>query len=64
MAIFVFAALIVTAVTAIIWGTVASRQSRQEQVAIEEAGPESAWSITETGASPGWAITPAHLRMW
>ena len=66
MAIFLFAALIVTAVTAIIWGTtaMASRQSRQEQVAIEEAGPESAWSITETGASPGWAITPAHLRMW
>jgi hypothetical protein len=66
MAIFVFAALIVTAVTAIIWGTtaVAMRQSRQEQVAIEEAGPEAAWSITETGAAPGWAITPAHLRMW
>ena len=51
----VFAALIITAVIAISWGTTtaASRQSQQEQVAMEEAGLES-----------GWSITPAHLRMW
>jgi hypothetical protein len=55
MALLVFAALIITAVIAISWGTTtaASRQSQQEQVAMEEAGPESSWSIT-----------PAHLRMW
>ena len=52
--------------TAIIWGTtaVALRQSQQEQVTMEESGPESGWSITETGAAPGWSVTPAHLRMW
>jgi hypothetical protein len=55
MAPLVFAALIVTAVLAITWGTVtaALRRPRQEQVAMGEAAPE-----------PGWSITPAHLRMW
>jgi hypothetical protein len=55
MAPLVFAALIVTAVLAITWGTMAAalRQSRQDQVAMREAGAES-----------GWSITPAHLRMW
>jgi hypothetical protein len=66
MMMFVFAVLIVTAVIAITWGTtaVALRQSQQEQVTMEESGPESGWSITETGAAPGWSVTPAHLRMW
>jgi hypothetical protein len=60
---FVFAAL---AFTAIIWGTtaVALRQSQKEQVTIEGNGLESGWSITETGAAPGWSVTSAHLRMW
>jgi hypothetical protein len=55
MALLVFAALIVTAVIAISWGTTtaALRRSQQEHVAMEETGPES-----------GWSITPAHLRMW
>jgi hypothetical protein len=55
MALLVFAALIVTAVITISWGatTAALRRSQQEQVAMEEVGPES-----------GWSITPAHLRMW
>jgi hypothetical protein len=55
MAPLVFAALIVTVALAISWGTaaVALRQSPQEEVVMEEAGPES-----------GWWITPAHLRMW
>jgi hypothetical protein len=55
MALLVFAALIVTAVLAITWGTTAAalRQSHQEQVAMEATGTES-----------GWSITPAHLRMW
>jgi hypothetical protein len=66
MAPLVFVALIVTAVLAITWGTMAAalRQPRQEQVAMEEVAPESGWSITEAGAAPGWSITPAHLRMW
>ena len=53
MAPLVFAALIVTAVLAITWGTMAAalRQSHQDQVAMGEAAPESSWSIT-----------PAHLR--
>ena len=55
MALLVFAALIVTTVLAITWGTMtaALRQSRQEQVAMEGACQES-----------GWSIPPAHLRMW
>jgi hypothetical protein len=55
MAPLVFAALIVTVALAIAWGNVAValRQSPQEELAMEEAGPES-----------GWWITPAHLRMW
>jgi hypothetical protein len=60
---FAFTAL---AFTALIWGTtaVALRQSQQEQPAIEEAGPDSGWSITETGEAPGWSVAPAQLRMW
>jgi hypothetical protein len=55
MTMFGFAVLIVTAVIAIFGGTrtVALRQSPQEQVTMEETGPESGWSITETGAAPG-----------
>jgi hypothetical protein len=52
--IFVFAALTAIALT-IAWATVAValRQSSQEQVTMEETGPES-----------GWSITPAHVRLW
>jgi hypothetical protein len=55
MAPLVFAARIVTVALAIAWGTVAAAlwQSQQEQVAMEEADPET-----------GWWIIPAHLRMW
>jgi hypothetical protein len=59
---FVFAAL---AVTAIIWGTSAGafRQSApQEPLTME--GIVADWSITETGAAPGWYVSPAHARMW
>jgi hypothetical protein len=66
MALFIFAALVITMVSAVVWGTaaVALRQSRQEPPPLEEVAPETGWSITETGAAPGWSITPAHLRMW
>jgi hypothetical protein len=55
MMMFVFAVQIVGAVIGIFWATMAAalRQSRQDHVAMEEAAPES-----------GWSITPAHLRMW
>jgi hypothetical protein len=58
---FVFTAL---AVTAIIWGTTAAalRQSPQKHLTTEDIAAE--WAITETGAAPGWSITPAHVRMW
>jgi hypothetical protein len=54
MTMFDFAGLTVIAL-AIAWGTVAAalRQSPQEQVTMEEAGPES-----------GWSLTPAKLRIW
>jgi hypothetical protein len=54
MTLLVFAALTVIAL-AIAWATaaIASRQSPQEQVSMEE-----------TGAESGWSITPVHLRMW
>ena len=66
MTTFVFAALIVTAVVVIFWGTmaVALRRSPQEQVTMESTGPGSDLSITETESAPDWPITPAHLRMW
>jgi hypothetical protein len=54
MTMFVFVALIVIAL--VIAGAsvaVALRQPPQEQVTMEEAGPE-----------PDWSITPDHLRMW
>jgi hypothetical protein len=66
MTMFVFVALIVTAVIVILWGTMALalRRSPQEQVTMEETGRGSGLSITETEAAADWPITPAHLRMW
>jgi hypothetical protein len=66
MTMFVFAVLICGAIIGICCGSmaVALRQPPPEQMTTEEPGPQSDWSITETGAAPGWAITPAHLRMW
>jgi hypothetical protein len=54
MAMFVFAALTVIALT-IAGATVAValRQSPQQQVTMAEAGQET-----------GWSITPAHARLW
>jgi hypothetical protein len=54
MTMFVFAALIVTAGIAITWGTtsVALRQSQQEQVTMEESGPESGCRSRKPGRHP------------
>jgi hypothetical protein len=56
MALFIFVALAVSAVTAIVWGTaaLAVRQPQQEHLALEEAVPENST----------WSIAPDHLRMW
>jgi hypothetical protein len=68
MALFAFAALVVIVAGAVLWGTaaIALLQSQQEQTmeTTEETGPNSGRAITETGETPGWAITPAHMRMW
>jgi hypothetical protein len=58
---FVFLALVAVA---IIWGTTAGalRQSPQEHLTTDDIAAD--WAITETGAAPGWSITPAHVRMW
>ena len=62
MKMFAFAAL---AVAAIIWGTAAGafRQSPTEEPLTME-GIVADWSITESGAAPGWYVSPAHARMW
>ena len=68
MALFAFAALVVTVAGVVCWGTaaIALLQSQQEQTmeTTEETGPNSGWTITETEAAPGWATTSAHMRMW
>ena len=34
------------------------------QLTDDDGGIAADWSITESGAAPGWSITPAHARMW
>jgi hypothetical protein len=60
----VIAILVVTVALAVTWGgaSVALRQS--QQLMVEKIDGEDGWTIAETGASPGWMITPAHMRMW
>ena len=52
------------AVTAIIWATAAGALHHSAQNQLAEGPGDAGWSITETGAAPGWSITPAHARMW
>jgi hypothetical protein len=53
---FLFAALTVTAVI-----SGAFQQAPKAQLTEDGAAGR---SITESGAAPGWSITPAHARMW
>jgi hypothetical protein len=53
---FIFAALTVTAV---ISATASGAFQQVPQALLTEDG-----SIAESGAAPGWSITPAHARMW
>jgi hypothetical protein len=57
---FVFAALTVTAV---VWATTSGAFQRWPQAQLTGGGT-AGWSIAESGAAPGWSITPAHARMW
>ena len=57
---FVFATLTVTAV---IFATTSGAIQRFPQVQPTEDGA-AGWSISESGAAPGWSITPAHAHMW
>ena len=57
---FIFAALTVTAVISAT-ASGAFQQAPQAQLTEDGAG---GWSIAESGAAPGWSITPAHTRMW
>jgi hypothetical protein len=56
----VFAALTVTAVIS----ATASGAFRQAPPAQLTEDGAAGWSIAESGAAPGWSITPAHTRMW
>ncbi len=57
---FVFAALTVTGV---IFATTSGAFQRSPQAQPMEDGA-AGWSISDSGAAPGWSITPAHARMW
>jgi hypothetical protein len=48
--------------TALVRGTTTAALHHPQPEAV--AGPDSGWSITETGAAPGWSVTAAHERMW
>jgi hypothetical protein len=57
---FVFTAL---AFIAIFCGSTAGTLRQAPQAQLTEDGA-AGWSIAESGAAPGWSITPAHARMW
>jgi hypothetical protein len=64
MALSSFAVLVVTVALAVAWGAVAVALRQSQQMTMEKIDGEDGWTITETGAEPGWVITPAHMRMW
>jgi hypothetical protein len=57
---FVFAAVTVAAV---ILATTSGALQPSPQAQPTEDGA-AGWSISESGAAPGWSITPAHAHMW
>ena len=64
MALSIFAVLVVTVALAVAWGAVAAALRQSQQMTMEKIDGEDGWTIAETGAAPGWVITPAHMRMW
>ena len=63
MALSVFAVLIVIVALAVAWGSAAVALRQSQQLTMEQTG-EADVSAAEADAEPGWAITPAHMRMW
>jgi hypothetical protein len=64
MALSVFAVLTVIVALAVAWGSAAAVALRQsQQLTVEQTGEADVWAA-EADAEPGWAITPAHMRMW
>ena len=57
---FVVTALTVTAV--ILASTSGAFQPSRQAQPTEDG--TAGWSIAESGAAPGWSITPAHAHMW
>jgi hypothetical protein len=64
MVLSIFGVLVVTVALAVAWGTVAVALRQSQQMTMERIDGEDGWTIAETGAAPGWVITPAHMRMW
>ena len=63
MALSVFAVLIVIVALAVAWGSAAVALRQSQQLTMEQNGEADVWAA-EADAEPGWAITPAHMRMW
>jgi hypothetical protein len=63
MALSVFAVLIVVVALAVAWGGAAVALRQSQRLTMEQTGEADIW-VAEADAEPGWAITPAHMRMW
>ena len=63
MALSVFAVLIFIVALVLVWGSAAVALRQSQQLTMEQNGEADAWAA-EADAEPGWAITPAHMRMW
>ena len=63
MALSAFAVLIVIVALAVAWGGAAVALRQAQQLTMEQTGEADVWAA-EADAEPGWAITPAHMRMW
>ena len=60
MALSVFSALIVITAFGITWGSVALALRQPQRLTMEQTDRVGSGTVAE----PGWAITPAQLRMW
>jgi hypothetical protein len=63
MALSIFAVLIVIVALAVAWGGAAVALRQSQQLTVEQTDEADVWAA-EADAEPGWAITPAHMRMW
>jgi hypothetical protein len=63
MALSAFAVLIVIVALALAWGSAAVALRQSQQLTTEQTGEADVWAAG-ADTEPGWAITPAHMRMW